>query len=86
MKMPGFSAEASLHRASNHYKMFGSTHHSGDTIVVVPQVWIGLTRRGSSSIPSCVCRQAEGCPCCESIFDVGFPRPWTLDHMWPALG
>ena len=73
MKMPGFTAEASLHRANTHYRIFGSTHRSGATGMTVPQLRIRSSPTDSCD-PTCLCVSPFNCPCCFSIDDSVWPQ------------
>lgn len=71
MKLPGFSADASLYESKSEY---GSAQFVARPVGVQPQLILwppGIPGR-DWCIPNCVCVSQVNCPCC----GWNFPRSW----------
>jgi hypothetical protein len=63
MKLPKFTATASLYKRSSNYESILSRKLEVNETNVIPQMRI----RNPDCIPGCICFSPTNCPCCESI-------------------
>lgn len=71
MRMPGFTAEASLYKTSMNYKLAASWAVGACGQAVIPQLRI-IRIPDKDCIPGCICVSPINCPCCD-IIDFPFP-------------
>src|SRR5438552_719030 len=78
MKVPGFTAEATVYATDRSYRMIARIPGSNGTPGVSPSL-IGSRVPGRDCIQGCICVQPEGCPCCESIWKAwNWQRPFAI--------
>jgi len=69
MKMPGFTAEASLYKSSNnHHRLVSNQAVGGPIQAIIPQAG------EDDCIPGCICFSPIDCPCC-SVFPFPIDLP-----------